>query len=310
MILAPAGKVKEPLWPARLDHLHPQPLLSCASAAPGAGTHRMIEPQPLEYTALGSQPYLAHSEFNPSPVHRNRLACIVSLVRAGGPPERNRILEIGCGVGNIAIPIASLGYHITAIDIHGPSIETVRRRSTFPSLEALHKPFEDMSLSDFDTIILTEVLEHVPDCEAMLSRICTGMRPGSRLVLTVPNGWSSAELLCRPSYALKRAPFGAAIVKLVKRLLRTRDLTTANEQTPHVHFFTLPRMEDMFDRHGLSVAVFHRYFVSWLLRETFFSERGANEDVARRDFERSQRTAPRACALWAFLLEKKPRPAG
>lgn len=270
----------------------------------------MIEPQSLEYVDRGEAPYLAHTEFDASPVHRNRLACIVEMVRAGGPPEHNRVLEIGCGVGNIAIPIASLGYPVTAIDIHGPSVETVRQRNTFANLQALHKPFEEMPLGEFDTIILTEVLEHVGPCDDMLARICSAMRPGARLVLTVPNGWSTAEMFCRPSYALKRNPTGTRFVKLVKRLLGARDLTTANEQTPHVHFFTLGRLETMFDGIGMTVRIFHRYFVSWLLRETFSSQGSMNEAVARRDFERSQRTTPRRCALWAFLLEKETRAAG
>ena len=270
----------------------------------------MIEPQPLEYVDRGGAPYLSHTEFDASPVHRNRLACIVEMVRAGGPPEHNRVLEIGCGVGNIAIPIASLGYPVTAIDIHGPSVETVRRRNAFANLQALHKPFEEMPLAEFDTIILTEVLEHVGPCDDMLARICSAMRPGARLVMTVPNGWSRAEIIFRPSYALKRSPAGAVLVKLVKRTLGVRDMTTANEQTPHVHFFTLGRLERLFDSLGMTVTVFHRYFISWLLREAVLSEHGIDESVPRRDFERSQRAAPRRCALWAFLLEKHAPVAG
>ncbi|HPF99740.1 MAG TPA: methyltransferase domain-containing protein [Kiritimatiellia bacterium] len=270
----------------------------------------MIEPQSFEYVNPDGVPYLSFTEFNASPVHRNRLTCIINMLHASGPPSCNHVLEIGCGVGNVAMPIASEGYQITAIDIHGPSVETARRRNTFANLQVVHKPFEEMPLAEFDTVILTEVLEHVPDCNNMMANICGAMRPGARLILTVPNGWSRAEVLFRPSYILKRSPTGAGFVKLVKHVLGVRDMTTANEQTPHVHFFTLRQLEHLFNHLGMTVTIFHRYFISWLLREAVLSERGIDEAVPRRDFERSQRAAPHRCALWAFLLEKNAPSAG
>jgi SAM-dependent methyltransferase len=49
--------------------------------------------------------------------------------------------------------------------------------------DVLALPFRD---SVFDAIKITEVLEHVPDTAAALSECCRVLRPGGRLVATVP----------------------------------------------------------------------------------------------------------------------------
>lgn len=263
----------------------------------------MIRSEPFEYTAAGGAPYLQHTEFDASPSHRNRLACIIRMIAACGQGPM-KILEIGCGVGNIAIPVASLGHRVKAIDAHGPSIEIATSRNPFPNLQFEHIPLEQVDLRDYDIIILTEVLEHVAPCRDMLRTINRNMRPGARLILTVPNGWGITELLLRPSYAIKRWPWGARFVGGVKKALATKDLTTANEQTPHIHFFTLGRLSRLLQENGFTPVTFHRFFVVWALFETFFSQRNISKRIAERDFNLSQKLPPQLCALWALLLEK------
>jgi SAM-dependent methyltransferase len=262
----------------------------------------MIASTPFSYTTRGSEPYLQHTEFDASPVHRNRLACIVKMIADKGPGQR--VLEIGCGVGNIARPLAGLGYRVTGIEPHGPSLEEARRRNTSANLELRQQAVEDVDISEFDTLVLTEVLEHVPRCGDLLQTISRGMKPGVRLVVTTPNGRSLCERLLRPSYRLKQTRIGASLVRGIKKMLGAHDLTTANLQTPHVHFFTLPALDSLFEESALHPIRFHRYFRNWLIRETFLTGRARDEERARRDFERSQQLPAESCALWAFLLER------
>ena len=264
----------------------------------------MIRPEPFEYTARGATPYLQHTEFDASPSHRNRLAGIVRMITLGGKTRKN-ILEIGCGVGNIAIPVASLGHEVKAIDMHGPSVEIARSRNPFPNARFDHIRLEEIELRDFDLIILTEVLEHVGRYRDMLSYIGRNMRPGARLILTVPNGRGITELLLRPSYGMKRWRWGVRLVDGIKKVLAPKDLTTANEQTPHINFFSLRRLDRLFEENRLTPVLFHRYFFLWALIETLFSQRIHSERPAERDFHFSQHLSPRGCAVWAFLLEKK-----
>src|SRR5215207_4365133 len=44
--------------------------------------------------------------------------------RTGGP-----ILELGCGTGRIAVPLAAAGHDVTAVDIDPAMLERARRRA-------------------------------------------------------------------------------------------------------------------------------------------------------------------------------------
>lgn len=250
-------------------------------------------------------PYLKQTVFNTSPTHRNRLACIVRMLEEHKKTSTLRILEVGCGLGNIALPIANQGYPVLAIDIHEPSIIAAQQQNSFSNLQFKHMAVSEVDLEEFDVIILTEVLEHVSDYRDMLGGIHKAMRPGAKLILTVPNGWSLAEILCRPSYFLKRSRTGSRIVSMIKKILRTRDLTTADERTPHVNFFTVGSLELLFKDLQFQVLTFHRCFVTWILWETLFSERDLPDAWAEKDFVRSQKTPPAFCGLWGFVLQKE-----
>jgi 2-polyprenyl-3-methyl-5-hydroxy-6-metoxy-1,4-benzoquinol methylase len=265
----------------------------------------MIAPRPLPYMPKDGAPYLQRTVFNTSPTHRNRLACIVRMLEEHEQTTPLRILEVGCGLGNISIPIASLGYAVQAIDIHEPSVAAAQERNPFPNLQFRHAAVSEVDLREFDVIILTEVLEHVTAFRDMLGGIHAAMKPGAMLILTVPNGWGLAELLCRPSYFLKRSRAGARFVTAIKKMLGTRDVTTANEHTPHVNFFTLGTLESLFKDMRFRVLSFHRCFVTWIFWETLFSERGLPDAWAEKDFARSQRTPPAFCGFWAFVLQKE-----
>lgn len=249
--------------------------------------------------ACDSPSYLAYTEYATSPVHRHRLEFILS----GLPAKRCSVLDVGCGVGNIARPIASQGHQVSGIDIHQGSIAVAKERNDFPNLEFRCQPVEQAAIEDFDAIVLSEVLEHVGDCQGMLRSITSRMERGTILILTVPNGYSAAELLCRPSYRLKRHEGGERIVAWIKRLLGARDLTTANTQTPHVHFFTRQRLEQLFHDHSLEIVRSHKSFFVWPVYETFFGSRRLAA-VADADLRLSQKLPHGLCSCWGWVLRK------
>ncbi len=259
----------------------------------------------LTYKANDGSDFLRHTEFSKSPTHRNRLQAILELIPAiTANGQKPHILEVGCGTGNIAIPLASLGFEITGIDIHEGSIAATRERNVFPNATFECRALENTDLAPYDVIILTEVLEHVSAYHGMLDYFSANMRPDATFIVTVPNGWCISELVCRPSYAIKQFRWGGKLVKAIKRILKTKDLTTANEQTPHVNFFTLRRLQREFTEHGFAIDSFAAAFLWWVLRETLFSERAMSEEKAARDFEKSQRASPALCAFWVFAVRR------
>jgi len=114
--------------------------------------------------------------------HRNRRRAVRTLIRRYG--ARTPMLDAGCGTGlNLAgMPAGSVG-----IDLNPRNLELVRRR--LPHQVAVEGDIEDMPFEDesFNTVVCTEVLEHVPYPEKALSEIGRVLRPGGVLIGSVPS---------------------------------------------------------------------------------------------------------------------------
>jgi 2-polyprenyl-3-methyl-5-hydroxy-6-metoxy-1,4-benzoquinol methylase len=258
----------------------------------------------MNYQFSNSGDYHNYTAYRSSPLHRNRLGAIIDMLASRFPdPKQTSVLDIGCGTGNITSPVAALGYNVRGIDIHEGSIEAARKHTPFPNAHFDTASLQDIDLSGFNAIILTEVLEHVDEADKLLTHIASNISPGALFILTVPNGWSIVEIACRPSYILKRSKVGAHLVKAIKSILGSKDLTTANEQTPHVQFFTFSRLNCLFRKNGLRICYSHAFFFAWSFWEVFFTQR-CSETWARRDFLLASHLPEKLRAVWCFGLER------
>lgn len=116
------------------------------------------------------------------------------------------VLEIGCGDGTFT---ELAGLHVDlAIDRNPRAVERARRRS------GVYDRVEQADLHDlrtengpkYQTLFANSVLEHVTDVERVLPVCCELLRPGGRLVTTVPLADMNHHLAVRrPGYARLRA---------------------------------------------------------------------------------------------------------
>jgi 2-polyprenyl-3-methyl-5-hydroxy-6-metoxy-1,4-benzoquinol methylase len=119
-----------------------------------------------------------------------RINWIVNQVRG------MKILDIGCSQGIISIILGREGKRVDAIDIAPESIEYAQ-----DDLKQEHSSVQenvrfrvanfmtDTELDDeYDTVLLTEVLEHISDTDSFLNRIKQILSPNGILVVTVPFG--------------------------------------------------------------------------------------------------------------------------
>jgi len=101
-----------------------------------------------------------------------------------------RILDMGCGTGEIARALAQQGWQVTACDISAGMIETARQQAGEPAPEWLvlepgrSLPFPDES---FEVIVSSSVLEYIADLPSHLAEIVRVLRPGGWYVATVPD---------------------------------------------------------------------------------------------------------------------------
>jgi len=101
------------------------------------------------------------------------------------------ILDIGCGGGLVAEPLARLGAEVTGID---PALETIaaaKAHAKGGGLDIAYEATTAEALADagktFDAVLLLEVVEHVPDVPAFLKRIAPLVRPGGLMILSTLN---------------------------------------------------------------------------------------------------------------------------
>jgi SAM-dependent methyltransferase len=114
------------------------------------------------------------------------------------------LLDLGCGeqpYRELILEEASSVVSYAGMDIESPHYT----REPDLRWDGLRIPLPDASK---DTVLLTEVLEHCPDPQAVLSEIRRVLRPGGWLFLTVPFVWPLHDVPYdegRPSpYALSR----------------------------------------------------------------------------------------------------------
>jgi 2-polyprenyl-6-hydroxyphenyl methylase / 3-demethylubiquinone-9 3-methyltransferase len=101
------------------------------------------------------------------------------------------ILDIGCGGGLVAEPLARLGARVMGVDPAAENIEAARAHAQGAGVEVTYKvaTAEEVASSgaQFDAVLLLEVIEHVPDVPAFLARVAPLVKPGGVLVLSTLN---------------------------------------------------------------------------------------------------------------------------
>jgi 2-polyprenyl-6-hydroxyphenyl methylase/3-demethylubiquinone-9 3-methyltransferase len=119
-------------------------------------------------------------------------------------------LDVGCGAGLLAEPLARLGAKVTGLDAAPELIAVAREHAERHGLEIDYRAGDLLELEgQFDLITCMEVIEHVADPVAFVSALARRLAPGGLLVLSTPNatGWSKL-LMITIGEGLGRIPKG------------------------------------------------------------------------------------------------------
>ena len=107
---------------------------------------------------------------------------LTSFVLAALPRPPARVLEVGCGAGNLARAMDAAGYAVVAIDPDAPE-GSIFRRTT---LEELEEP------GPFDAAVATYSLHHIERLDPALDLLASLLRPQGKLVLE-EFGWDRLD---------------------------------------------------------------------------------------------------------------------
>lgn len=104
---------------------------------------------------------------------------------------RLRVLNAGCGSGELSCLLAAAGHQVVGIDPDPTYIELARARagSNFPDSEYHVCSIENYAgAGDFDAAISTDVLEHIEDDRTAFTKMVAQVRPGGLVLVAVPAG--------------------------------------------------------------------------------------------------------------------------
>lgn len=133
-------------------------------------------------------------------------------------------LAVGCGFGILDRLLPSdldyTGIDLAENEIAFASKWAATERPSFHYKRGVFTDF-DFPMGSFDLVLLSEVLEHVPepDVHSMLDRALALLAPGGRLLVTVPNHWTVRNRA--------RRLFGKPTVWMDRSHLREYDLASA-----------------------------------------------------------------------------------
>ncbi len=107
--------------------------------------------------------------------------------------SRGRLLEVGCGPGVMLPDLLAMGFDVRAIDVSREMIRRAEQRlGAHPLAGRCHLAVGDVERLEFgegafDVVLAMGVLEYLPAPDAALREMVRVLKPGGRLVLSVPN---------------------------------------------------------------------------------------------------------------------------
>ena len=156
------------------------------------------------------------------------------LALAGSPKH---VLDVGCSSGYLGRRLAERGATVVGIDNDEQAADEARavcEQVLVGDVESMELPFPQHS---FDVVLCGDVVEHLRDPQAFLTRVRPLLRPGGRLVLTTPNvaNWA---------------------MRLGLLAGRWRYTDRGILDRTHTHFFTKKTLEQTLERAGYRIVSF------------------------------------------------------
>ncbi len=125
-------------------------------------------------------------------VHQAQHDAVLAYVKPG-----MRVLDAGCGEGNLSILMAKKGAQVIGVDISEPNIAACKKLAEHESVQSVEFSTGDLENLDFpdnsfDLVVSSHVLEHLPDFDkglAEMARVSKGRVAAAIPTVLSPCSW-------------------------------------------------------------------------------------------------------------------------
>lgn len=226
-------------------------------------------PEPAWYMTFFGEDYLRVHEAYLFPERTEReLAGMLALLRAAGAPEDAALLDLACGQGRHAIPLAALGYRVTGLDL-SPALLRRARAAARASRVAVRWVRGDMRripfTGEFDAAInifnTFGYLESEAEDLAVLAAVAGALKPGGVFLLEtvsrdallrhfVP---AAVDRLADGALVLQEQAFDLQTSRLTARMTLIEPDGARREYTQSIRIYTPTELRRLHEAAGLRV---------------------------------------------------------
>jgi len=162
------------------------------------------------------------------------------------PVQCRRVLDVGCGCGQLGRLLRECGHDVAGIELVPEMAEQARQWLSCVEVLDVETDVWPFAAASFDALVFADILEHLVDPWRVLRQAVELLAPGGVVVASIPN-LQNLDVLWR----LVRGRWE----------YRERGITDFG----HLRFFTLQTIRGLFAQAGLRIEqVGYRYRRSWL----------------------------------------------
>ncbi len=176
-----------------------------------------------------------------------RISRIVNIINRTNP---SNLLDVGCGAGVTLKEIYKINKNIRlhAVDVY--ENETLKEINCDYRVSDITKtlPFED---SEFDCVLLGEVIEHIPNPDDLLREIRRVLKEGGTLIISTPNLVSWANRILVP---LGIQPLFTETSSEVNLGRYFKVLGQGNKTQGHLKVFTHASLKEILELYGFKIT--------------------------------------------------------
>ncbi|MDQ2874291.1 MAG: methyltransferase domain-containing protein [Actinomycetota bacterium] len=113
-----------------------------------------------------------------------------AVLKAADIVPAAQVVDLGCGTGQVSLPLAMAGAQVLAVDVSPAMIRQLRseaRRRGVPNLDGVALPIEDLTLppGSVDLVVSSYALHHLRDADKgrLVAAAYGWLRPGGQLIV-------------------------------------------------------------------------------------------------------------------------------